>query len=92
MPLQKPKSRPGPTLSLLALLVLSVTGCGTTSPPIVQPSPVLPQPQSPLMLKPSQSYSSNARANISKWRQQLTLTPLTPTPYSPLGKPLPQNE
>jgi hypothetical protein len=74
-------------LPLLMLLALSVTGCATTSLPVVPPSPTLPTPPLPLTPTPSVSYSSSAQKNIQSWRQKLMATPLTQQPSSTLGKP-----
>ena len=63
--------------TLIALL-LSVTGCATTSAPPVPNSPQLPSKPSVSTPQPPQTYSSSALLDIQAWRKRLTDTPLTP--------------
>lgn len=79
---QSARRRTGTALLLLALmlLVLSLSACGTICP---APEPTLPKlPEIPLIAtpQPSVSYSINAQTRIKSWRDQLTATPLIPSP------------
>lgn len=70
----------GPTLQnhvgLLALLLLSLTGCATNLPPVIVEPPRMPQPRADLMVAPpSESYSESARTAIKRWRETLTSSP-----------------
>lgn len=63
---------------MLLLLVLSVTGCATNSPPPPSACPVLPAVPSVTTPQPSTTYSDSVRQHLSNWRAKLTATPLTP--------------
>lgn len=54
------------------LLALSLSGCATSSPPVVQP-PQIPPPPSELMQEPSKdSYSERVRQLLLQWQKMLT--------------------
>ncbi len=78
MPKLLPKPAPKLPAVMLTLLVLSLTGCATTSaPPVVvcpvnPPAPALQEPMPPA------TYSLSAQRLIKSWREQLTATPTTP--------------
>ena len=71
----KPNFGPLKTSVLPMVLVLSLTGCATTSPQPIAPRlpapPVLTQPQ------PPEPYSLSAQRDIQSWREKLTPTPAT---------------
>lgn len=54
---------------MLALLGLSLSGCGATLPPTTSQAP----PSKPAISEklPSQTYSSSAQADIACWRKKL---------------------
>lgn len=72
----KPRQRL--TLTCTLLLLLSVTGCATTTPNCPNVSPELPAPPLTSTPQPQQPYLKSAQENISKWRALLKATPLTP--------------
>ena len=70
-----PISVPLPIKALLMALALSLTGCATPSPPVIQPH--LPAPPDLTQPPPPEPYSQSARRDIQTWRQKLTATPPT---------------
>jgi hypothetical protein len=78
MPKPLPKPAPRWPAVMLTALVLSLTGCATTSAPPVAvcpanpPAPALSEPMPPV------SYSLSAQELISAWRASLTATQTTP--------------
>lgn len=62
----------GTLASLLALLlVLSLSGCASSSPVLI-PQPRVPAPDPELMTPPStEDYSARAQADMKAWRQTL---------------------
>ena len=71
MPLQFLPKKPAPPL---LLIVMSLVGCGTTSPPPALP-PANPLPPATSTALPSVDYSISAQENIKAWRKQLKVTP-----------------
>ena len=67
---------------MLIALILSLTACASLCPTTPdRGSPVqLPSPPALTTPTPSQSYSSSAAQDISKWREKLMATPTTPKP------------
>lgn len=74
----QPRNAPPYFAGMLMLLLLSATGCATTSPPAAVASPQLPAIPSVSEPQPSQTYSSNALSDIQAWRKKLMDTPLIP--------------
>lgn len=66
-----------PRRLMLPALVLSLTGCATSSPPVCPP-PVLPP--APVLLQPIPpvSYSLSVQRSLQDWQKRLTATPPTP--------------
>lgn len=69
MPLRNAKR-----LGLLAVLVLSLTGCATNSTPSPPPLPLLIPPPSPDLMEPPPNvdFSESVRLLLLRWRQELT--------------------
>ncbi len=65
---------------MLITLVLSSTGCATTSAPVPCPPVAMPAPPPISEPLPSQSYSASAQELIQAWRARLTDTPMTSAP------------
>lgn len=63
--------------ALLLLLLVTVTGCATSSPQSAPVCPTLPPPPALTMPTASPSYSANASTNIKRWRSMLTDSPAT---------------
>ena len=78
MPKLLPKPAPKLPAVMLTLLVLSLTGCATTSQPPVAVCPANPPPPALSEPMPQETYSASAQRLISTWRQSLTGTPQTP--------------
>lgn len=78
MPKLLPKPAPKLPAVMLTLLVLSLTGCATTSAPPVVVCPANPPPPALSEPMPAVSYSLSAQQRIQTWRQSLTATPTTP--------------
>lgn len=82
--LQKPSTMLQPVKTicavLLALLLVSVTGCGASLPQSAPACPTLPPLPSLTMPTASPTYSASASANIKRWRQTLTDSQATGKP------------
>lgn len=78
--LKEAQKQPRLTLLLPIVLVLSLTGCGTTTVAPPMKSLVLPAPPLESTPQPQQPYSQSAAQLLQTWRERLTATPLTQKP------------
>lgn len=60
------------------LLVLSLTACGTLSPPQAVECPTNPPPPALSEPIPQQTYSARVQQKLKNWHELLTGTPPTP--------------
>lgn len=66
---------------LLSVLLLSLVGCATSSPPSVAVCPRLPKPPSVTTPTPLEDYSETARTVIRGWQNELNNMPSTRSDY-----------